>query len=101
MLAVVVRRHKSIRLIAMRKLKLFNIALICLMLVGCVSASERDLTISELRNNEIIDKSWELIDTWTESATPVRELQLICMPIMILKLIVIVVFVYLLCGQQT
>lgn len=56
----------------MRKLKLFNIALICLMLVGCVSASERDLTINELRNNEIIDKSWDLIDTWTESAAPVQ-----------------------------
>lgn len=55
----------------MRKLKLFNIVLICLLLVGCVSTSERDLTISELRNNDIIDKSWELTDTWTESAAPV------------------------------
>lgn len=58
-------------MIIMRKLKLFNTVLICLLLVGCVSNNERDLTISELRNNDIIDKSWKLTDTWTESAAPI------------------------------
>lgn len=70
-MVTVVRSYESKRVIIMRKLKLFNIVLICLLLVGCVSTSERDLTISELRNNDIIDKSWELTDTWTESAAPV------------------------------
>lgn len=70
-MVTVVRCYESIRVIIMRKLKLFNTVLIYLLLVGCVSNNERDLTISELRNNDIIDKSWKLTDTWTESAAPI------------------------------
>lgn len=55
----------------MRKLSLIIPVLLCLLLVGCVSSSERDTVIRQLRTNDIIDKSWELTDTWVESAAPV------------------------------
>lgn len=58
-------------MIVTRKLKLFNIVLICLLLVGCVSEKERNKILSELKASGIVKDSWVLTKSWSVSAAPV------------------------------